>query len=286
MTGFWSTSANAVQAVAWLIPCCTEHNGDRGTDTGSVPPSDFWATSAQTMPVLALAIVVEARAIMQNWVPGEDRGIKRLQGFLWGASLLIYAFSEPACFRALAGREVWSGWPDVIEQGIYLGMTTLVVAPAIEFLVRSNARGFARLSPKNLRLGFQIALTRWMDIPRLRRLSERHAAMERENAAILRDLDVFESGAAAWEDTDERERFISEVRHQQVARLAIAARLEATRKELDAMSANTDANYVDFRERRKRVLAQVEADTEQWKAATTTLPPTDGRPNATPAASP
>ncbi|MDX6236490.1 MAG: hypothetical protein QOG10_1305 [Kribbellaceae bacterium] len=65
--------------------------------------SNFWATSAQTMPVLALAIVVEARAVMSRWKPGERRVDKAVQGLLWRLPLLSYVVAIDVCFYALSG---------------------------------------------------------------------------------------------------------------------------------------------------------------------------------------
>ncbi|MEU4714251.1 hypothetical protein AB0F73_11445 [Micromonospora purpureochromogenes] len=116
----------------------------RLTGAEQVINPDFWTTAAQTMPVLALAIVVEARSIMSTWVPGERRASKRFQGLIWGTPLIIYAFAIPRCFDALAGKSVPASWTTIISWGITLGVASLILNPAIEVLLRSNARAVAR----------------------------------------------------------------------------------------------------------------------------------------------
>jgi hypothetical protein len=95
------------------------------------------------MPVLALAIVVEARATMAKWVPEGQRASKSIQGFLWGVPLVVYGIAIPVCLFALAGSDVWSGWVTVIPIAMSLGTGSLILAPALEFFVKSNARSAA-----------------------------------------------------------------------------------------------------------------------------------------------
>ncbi len=97
------------------------------------------------MPVLALAIVVEARAVSAKWVPGEYQVVKSIQGLTWAAPLVLYTFAIPACFKVLAGNKVSAWWPSVISFAIQLGVSSLILNPAVELLVRSHARFVARL---------------------------------------------------------------------------------------------------------------------------------------------
>ncbi|WP_141684606.1 hypothetical protein [Micromonospora sediminicola] len=128
---------------------------------GKLIDSDFWTTGAQTMPVLALAIVVEARSIMSKWVPGERRILKSLQGLVWAAPLTVYAFAIPKCFEALAGGTVHPYWVKVISWGIALGVSSLVLNPALELLVRTNARLLAHII-RFLIMPIPIVTLRWI----------------------------------------------------------------------------------------------------------------------------
>ncbi len=111
----------------------------------AAPPLEFWATSAQTLPILALAVVVEARAIAANWIPGEHRWLKRIQVLLWGMSLGFSAIAENVCFNALAGQRVWAGWEFLIRSVVSFSLSILVLNPALEFVVRGYAGPVARL---------------------------------------------------------------------------------------------------------------------------------------------
>jgi hypothetical protein len=286
MTGFWSTSANAVQAVAWLIPCCTEHNGDRGTDTGSVPPTDFWATSAQTMPVLALALVVEGRVIVRGWIPGRDRAWKSLQGFLWAFSLLTYAFAEPVCFRALAGEEVWSGWSALIQQSIQVGSAALIIAPAIELFVRSNARAFVRLSRGNLHSGLLLLVQRWRYAPRLRRISKKQKKAQTRVAGQLARIDTLEAWANSVEDEAERESRLAEIVQFRAEVLETRRGIEETQGEIDALTAMMAADRAAAQARRKELLDQHEEELERWNSKVAKPAPSDDDTDSTPAPSP
>ena len=102
--------------------------------------SDFWSTSAQTMPVLALAIVVEARAVMSKWQSKENRLLHGVLGFGWAIPLILYGLSIPQCLLALSGRKVWDGWVQVIAYSVEAGVAVLILAPASQLLVRANSR--------------------------------------------------------------------------------------------------------------------------------------------------
>ncbi|MFG2037529.1 hypothetical protein [Dactylosporangium sp. NPDC048998] len=148
---------------------------------------DYWSTSAQTMPVIALAIVVEARAVMARWTPGENRWYKAFQGLIWSVPLLGYAFAVPACFRALAGRAVWQGWDEVIDFSISAGLSALLFSAFAEFVLRSYARAFVTLviaarSREDL-------VYRWKSIRMLGRVRRRIAFLDRSLTSNERTLD-------------------------------------------------------------------------------------------------
>ncbi len=98
------------------------------------------------MPVLALAIVVEARSLMTRWESGQGAIIKSFLGLSWGLPLLVYTFATPSCLMALTGQEVWSGWTVVIPNAMAMGLGSLVLTPALEILISSNAAALARFA--------------------------------------------------------------------------------------------------------------------------------------------
>jgi hypothetical protein len=129
--------------------------------------SDYWATAAQVMAVLALAIVVEARAIVGTWVPGQDRILKAILGIAWTFPMAVFSVGIPACLRALSGATVWDGWPGVINSAISSAAYVVIGSPAVDFLFRSNAWLISR------------ALA-WMVGRRIVRSSERHSRSYRQ----------------------------------------------------------------------------------------------------------
>src|SRR5258708_14404031 len=62
----------------------------------------YWPTAAVVMPVLALAIVVEARATIQHWTKSTPRRVRTGQGILWTIPLLLFAYFEPIAFSILS----------------------------------------------------------------------------------------------------------------------------------------------------------------------------------------
>jgi hypothetical protein len=109
-------------------------------------PSEFWSTSAQTLPVLALAQILEARAIIARWGATKWNGIQRVMVGLWIAPLVAYAWTTPICFNALRGIEPGKYWPQVIVWAINIGMGILVLSPALNLFMVANARPIARLA--------------------------------------------------------------------------------------------------------------------------------------------
>lgn len=106
--------------------------------------ASYWATAAQIMAVLALALVIEARAIMSRWSNEHPRVIKRLQGALWAVPLAIYGIMLPRCLKALRGGHIWEGTSVVVELGISLGLGVLVLSPALDILIRANSYTVAK----------------------------------------------------------------------------------------------------------------------------------------------
>ncbi|MEW2384508.1 hypothetical protein AB0873_20790 [Micromonospora sp. NPDC047707] len=141
--------------------------------------------------MLALAIVVEARAIMAGWTPGEMRTVKSMQGLAWATPLIVYAIATPACFRSLAGERVWTGWPDIINFGITMGISTLVISPALELIVRSNARIVAGLT---WLFALRFSLLRFRRMPRrIGATRHRIVAGLDELSGLERELDSLEA---------------------------------------------------------------------------------------------
>jgi hypothetical protein len=246
-----------------------------------MPPTDFWATSAQTMPVLGLALVVEARVIMRGWEPGRDAVWKSIQGSLWGLSLLIYAFAEPACFRALAGEQVWSGWPTLIQAGVQVGSTALIVAPAIEFIIRANARIFVRLSPSNLQS--YRSVVGWLRLsPRLRRAAIRQDDLQQRSVRLFQLLASAEAAAQEIADPDARARALDELAERRAELTQVREDMRKTQQDLIDLNTDFEVDRAEFRRRRKIALEAAEAAVEQWNHEVAKPIPTEPHTDTTP----
>jgi hypothetical protein len=100
----------------------------------------FWPTAAQVMPVLALAIIIEARATISRWSDSTPTWLRLIQGILWAVPLILYAYLEPLAFQVMAGRTSPNSDTSAVIIGISTGVGVLVGAPTIGLLVGSSAK--------------------------------------------------------------------------------------------------------------------------------------------------
>jgi hypothetical protein len=159
---------------------------------------EFWPTVATVIPVLALAIVVEARAIISRWSEYKDKKrikiIRVLQSILcilWVTPLILSIYLETSSFDALEGGHVAHSAVSLAIPTVAIGLAVLIIGPAIELLIRSNARMIALLL---LTFAYGRAWWRWqLNIQKSRklvRLSERNLATTYEISAELNKLEV------------------------------------------------------------------------------------------------
>jgi hypothetical protein len=112
---------------------------------GAVPNSEYWATIAQVLPVLGLAIVLEARTISQRWTPETPKWLRFTQSLIWVVPLVLLAIGESAALRALRGVQVWPWWTLLMEITISAAISVLFLAPALELLTKGYAEAAARI---------------------------------------------------------------------------------------------------------------------------------------------
>jgi hypothetical protein len=112
---------------------------------GAVPNSDYWATLAQVLPVLALAVVVEARAISQRWIVETPKWLRFTQSLIWAVTLVVLALGESAALKALRGVTVWPWWTLLMENAIPAAVGLLILGPALDLLTKGYVEGFARI---------------------------------------------------------------------------------------------------------------------------------------------
>lgn len=98
---------------------------------------------AQVLPLVALGVVVETRAISASWTPATPRGLRVVQSTMWAAILIATAFGESQALAGARGDSPAHWWVDACEGAVSWGLAVLVVSPALELLVKGNAETFA-----------------------------------------------------------------------------------------------------------------------------------------------
>src|SRR5258707_6243613 len=116
----------------------------------------YWPIAAVVMPVLALAIVVEARATIQHWPKSTPRRVRTGQGILWTIPLLLFAYFEPIAFSILAGQaETTPAQVFMSSFAITVSLSILVLSPAFGLFLRSNSWLVITLARMTLGRGFR-----------------------------------------------------------------------------------------------------------------------------------
>jgi hypothetical protein len=130
---------------------------------------------AQVLPVLGLAIVLEARTISQRWTPETAKWLRFMQSSIWFITLAVLAVGESAELRALRGVHVWPGWTVLMENAIGAAISVLILAPALELLTKGYAEVVARIITGG-----------WLPRLRLALLERREYRLHRKLHAIRR----------------------------------------------------------------------------------------------------
>jgi hypothetical protein len=117
-----------------------------GSSTVSTVPPEYWLAVATTAPVLALALVIEARAIVREWTTSTQRLYRTILSVVWAVPLLGFVVTEYYALKTLRGEVAPSWLPSLSELAISGAMLILVLVPAVDFfLVRAQAELLAKL---------------------------------------------------------------------------------------------------------------------------------------------
>ncbi|WP_132197870.1 MULTISPECIES: hypothetical protein [Kribbella] len=222
------------------------------------------------MPVLALALVIEARTIMSKWEPGRLRAYKKLQGVLWAVPLLAFALAEGICFRALAGDPVRDFWTVIIRVAIVFSMGSIIISPALEFVVRSYARPIARMAGRLAWLTTPVRRYLWrhdLSVSK-RRWNRALIELEADLGAIEARLANIEASVAECDDPDSvdsaRELREVEVVRQSDAYTSIKQRIGAARAAYDRSEVDRFTDWTD--ERLQKFVSTLEPQLERMSA--------------------
>jgi hypothetical protein len=207
------------------------------------------------MPVLALAIVVEARAIIQRWADVLPTWVRTVQGVIWAVPLLLFVVVEDVAFNELAGHSISSAWVTVAGTAISLGMGVLIFAPALDLLVRSNAwaiaRGIfaAREAPirwKSFRLSYQ-----------LKRLLRQTRKETDRTAATMKEITMMEDQIRGWPDAAESQETLAKVSALRQKILIAQEKEQEAKQRLIKALAQLDSAKGNLAEARKAIVADV-----------------------------
>lgn len=176
----------------------------------------YWVTSAQVIPVLALALIVEARSTIQRWDPDFPRWLRAFQGLLWSFPLILFALILPKCFQAISGSTIWGGYEVLVRVSIIACVNSLILAPVFEVLLTTHARVIARaiVATVTAKLGMDIYRS-WLYAKRRERQAKRMAEEGRRLARSYLDaLNYYEEMAHQVSDAtpEEREEILTKIR--------------------------------------------------------------------------
>lgn len=155
-TGRYQPLGDGAQAVrSELPPLAAAERAPRADRAGSPDPSRhgttvqcdtdaYWSAVATTLPLVALALVVEARALHATWLD-MPRWLRVATSLFWGGTLMTLALGESAALNALRGDDVSSKWPTAINYAVSFSMSALVVGPALLLLAKGNAELLVRV---------------------------------------------------------------------------------------------------------------------------------------------
>jgi len=212
---------------------------------------EYWSAVATTVPVLSLALVLEARAITKEWDRTVPVLYRTLQSVLWACILVGAAVAEYVTFKALAEESTptWaSGLCRLVISSLF---GTLIISPALEFLVRGPAEIWATILTLNPRKRLQ-----------MRRLRKQVANSRTEFSRLeQKTMDNIGEIDALMVQLDE----IVVIVQEKVARDEISADQTAEitaganqgRAELIAAKADMTENLGDLRATRRRIEGDV-----------------------------
>lgn len=146
----------------------------------------YWATAAQVLAVLSLAVVVEVRAVQRQWnsVPAW---FQLVQGVLWAGVLVAAALLIPSALEASRPDRSQPDWmPGLTQNVIMYSLSVLVISPAFLFLVAGSAESFYAIKGLELRARWQA----WQHMRESRRLLKEHAEQTRQAQRLVEITDA------------------------------------------------------------------------------------------------
>lgn len=141
----------------------------------------YWATTAQILPLVGLAVVLEVRVITSRWETWPE-WLRWIQGALWSLVLLAVALLTPRALRATSPESSPPTWlNDVSEISISASLGVAVLSPAIHVAVRAFAGPLAGLFTAHPRFRFRL----WRDERRVQKLRRQYNQAASHHEAVV-----------------------------------------------------------------------------------------------------
>jgi hypothetical protein len=194
------------------------------------PPPEYWLAVVTIVPIVALAVVVEARALAAGWTSAVPRAYRRVQSWLWVALALAFVLIEAEALPALRGLAAPTWVPTFSEVTIQAALSYVLISSAVDLIIRAHAEVVAK------------ALT-WHPILNLR---ERYLArvVVRKKTKVRKGFELMrrtlDSGDRTFDDLEAKIRLTEEL----------------TVDEVGGLMRELEANRIEWRRKR--------ADAEQW----------------------
>lgn len=93
------------------------------------PPVTYWEVVATVMPVIALALTVEARTIGASWDIDLPRRLRILQAGVFGIPLICLTVGEVQALAVLRNDQIFGPWADICYFTIQVSLAVLVQGP-------------------------------------------------------------------------------------------------------------------------------------------------------------
>ncbi len=224
----------------------------------------YWSVVAQVLPVLALSIVVEARAVASSWAASPGLLTRQQRGMMsgWIASLAGFLLVEPVAVEgALDGAE-HSFYRGLARISITLALASLVVIPLIDLALRRTADTTARLIVGTVQYARKRSIRERERIARdlvnvgAHSLLEMNRALD-QTAATLRQFEAHEPLTRALA-TKRGELLLARRELEQTRARALPALMERWAI-IDGVKAGTGADLASMQQRGAQARARVAA---------------------------
>lgn len=228
----------------------------------------FWPTIATVIPVLALALIVEARATIERWDNDFPWIIRSVQGLGWAYVLIEFGLVEVIAFNDLTGNEKSDAWVTTAKGAIIASLATLVLTPALTIFAKANTGAAVRLL---VRLRSAGAVRRHYRLwNRARRVQRRLIKREKQLEALLTQATATERKALASErpDSSERQSTLAELRADMEKIEDKLEEARAVRQEIADIRTEINKDWKEFIQKRRVFIREMDAKLSNALATT------------------